>query len=474
MEKIQFIHEKSLELLKTVGVKIRHQGIVKRLKEYGFEVKGELVRFDGKLLMELISKAPGGFVMKARNDKYDLHLNSTQVNYSPGYGCSSITEIDGTVRDSTIEDYKTFLKLIHVSDVFKINGGIVCQPQDLAPDKSWAGMAYMTILHSDKILFGQPGEEAQVRRIMELAFIAAGGEAELKAAPRVMTMMSTLSPLTIDQATVDTCLVCGEYGQPIMVSPGPMAGATGPINPQANVVMGNAEILAAIAFIQLAHPGTPVMYGLQATTTDMKTGGVAIGSPGYPLQAKYCKAMADFYGLPCRCGGTVNDARELSIQSTYESFMPIFTTSQNRVDLIVHSNGILNSFASMSFEKFMVDLEIISMVKYFLDDLEFNDQTVNIDLFKEVGPGGLFLNCRDTLKKCRQVPWQPMISHRGPLSEGVTFQGQLLNNINAFKDKLLSSYKVPALDSKVAEELDQYMLRDGFDQALLDRLKPVA
>ena len=472
MKKTEFIHAKSMELLAAVGVKIHHQGLLKRFEEYGFKVEGELVRFEEKPLMELVSRSPGGFVMKARNEKYDLALNGTEVNYSPGYGCASITEINGAVRDSTIEDYKQFLKIIEASEVFKINGGIVCQPQDLPAPLSWAGMAYMTIVHSEKVIFGQPGEKKQVRRIMDLAAIAAGGVEKLKAAPRVMTMMSTLSPLTIDQSTVETCLVAGEYRQPIMVSPGPMAGATGPINLQANIVMGNAEILASLAMIQLAHPGTPVMYGLQATTADMKTGGISIGSPGYPLQAKYCKAMADFYGLPCRCGGTVNDARELSIQSTYESFLPIFTTSQNRVDLIVHSNGILNSFSSMSYEKFMVDLEIILMIKYFLDDLEFNDQTVNIDLFKEVGPGGLFLNCRDTLKKCRQVPWQPMISHRGPLPEGVGFQQQLLNNINAFKDKLLSSYQAPALDSKVAAELDQYMIKDGFDQALLDRMKP--
>ena len=472
MQKVEFIHAKSMELLSDVGVKIRHQGIVKRLKEYGFKVEGELVRFEEKPLMELVSKSPGGFVMKARNEKYNLALNGTEINYSPGYGCSSITDIDGTVRDSTIEDFKKFLKIIESSDVFKINGGIVCQPQDLPAHLSWAGMAYMTMVHSEKVVFGQPGEEKQVRRIMELAAIAAGGTEAFKAAPRVMTMMSTLSPLTIDQSTVETCLVAGEYRQPIMISPGPMAGATGPINPQANIVMGNAEILAALAIIQLAYPGTPVMYGLQATTADMKTGGISIGSPGYPLQAKYCKAMADFYGLPCRCGGTVNDARELSIQSTYESFLPIFTTSQNRVDLIVHSNGILNSFASMSLEKFMVDLEIITMVKYFLADLEFNDETVNIDLFREIGPGGLFLNSRDTLKKCRDIPWRPMISHRGPLSPGVSFQKQLLNNINALTDNLLSSYQAPVLDPKVVEEMDRYLTADGFDQALLDKMKP--
>jgi trimethylamine--corrinoid protein Co-methyltransferase len=333
-------------------------------------------------------------------------------------------------------------------------------------------MAYMTIVHSGKVIFGQPGEEGQVRRIMDLAAMAAGGLEAFKAQPRVMTMMSTLSPLTIDKSTVDTCLVCGELGQPIMVSPGPMAGATGPINLQANLVMGNAEILASLAFIQLGHPGTPVMYGLQATTTDMRTGGISIGSPGYPLQAKYCKAMADFYGLPCRCGGTVNDARELSVQSVYESFLPIFTTSQNRVDLIVHSNGILNSFASMSFEKFMVDLEIISLIKYFLADLEFGDDTVDIGVFKSVGPGGLFLNHRDTLRKCRTVPWEPTISHRGPLPPGTGYRERLLQNVADLKDSLLAAYRPPARDPGLVTELDRYLSDLGFDPRLIERMRP--
>jgi trimethylamine--corrinoid protein Co-methyltransferase len=471
-DKTAFVHAKSLELLREVGVRIRHQGALDRLRAHGFKVDGDLVRFESAPLMELVALAPKGFVMAAPDPVFDLPINGTEVNYSPGYGCASITEIDGTVRDSTIEDYKTFLKLIEASDLFKINGGIVCQPQDLPAPLSWAGMTYMTIVHSNKVIFGQPGEESQVRRVMDLAAMAAGSVEALKARPRVMTMMSTLSPLTIDKSTVETCIVCGELRQPIMVSPGPMAGATGPINLQANIVMGNAEILASLAFIQLFHPGTPVMYGLQATTTDMRTGGISIGSPGYPLQAKYCKAMADFYGLPCRCGGTVNDARELSFQSAYESFLPILTTSLAKVDLIVHSNGILNSFASMSFEKFIVDLEIISLIRYYLADLEFGDDTVDIGLFKEVGPGGLFLNHRDTLAKCRRIPWSPSVSHRGPLPPGVTFGERLLKNIDKVKGELLAAYRPPALAAGLVEDLDRYMLDIGLDSRLLDRLRP--
>lgn len=472
MNKLDFIHEKSLALLEKVGFRIMHPGVVEAFKARGLKVDGQIVFFDGDSLMKLVSLAPGGFIMKARNPRYDLALNGTAVNYFPGYGSASITELDGTVREALVADYQTFLKLIEASDMFRINGGIVCQPQDMPPELAWPAMIYMTLLHSEKVVFGMPGEKRLVEEIMELAAIVFGGPEEFSRAPRVMTMLSTLSPLQIDRATVETCEVACKYNQPLMVSPGPMAGATGPINLEANIVMGNAEILATIAVCQLLKPGTPVMYGLQATTTDMKTGGISIGSPGYALQAKYCKAMADYYQLPCRCGGAVNDARELSLQSCYESFLPLFSTSQNGVDLVVHSNGILNSFGSISFEKFMVDLETLSMIKYFLKDLEFTDQTVDIDLFKRVGPGGLFLNNQDTLKKCRTVPWRPKISHRGPLPAGRGLQEQLLRNIREAQENFLNSYKIPELGKDTVKSLDDYLTARGFAETFLHRLKP--
>ena len=168
----------------------------------------------------------------------------------------------------------------------------------------------------------------------------------------------------------------------------------------------------------------------------------------------------------------MNDARELSIQSSYESFLPLFTTSQNGVDLIVHSCGILHSFGSISFERFMVDLEAISMIRYFLNDLDFSDKTVSIDLFKKVGPGGIFLSSSDTLKKCRTVPWKPTISHRGALPEGIGFQEQLLENIKAEKNRLLSAYVLPELDKEAVKELDVYLRNIGFDDQLIEKLKP--
>jgi len=166
---LDFIHEKSLELLKEVGFRIMHPETMEALRARGQRVEGDVVYFAPDFVMSLVSLAPNGFVMKARNAQHDLALNGTTVNYFPGYGSASITELGGRVRDALVEDYQSFLKIIESSEVFKINGGIVCQLQDIPQNLAWTAMIYMTLLHSEKVIFGMPGEKHLVENIMDLS-----------------------------------------------------------------------------------------------------------------------------------------------------------------------------------------------------------------------------------------------------------------------------------------------------------------
>ena len=78
------------------------------------------------------------------------------------------------------------------------------------------------------------------------------------------------------------------------------------------LAMATAEALGLICMAQTLNPGTPVIFGIQCYGSDMKTGNISIGSPAYALQAKYCAAMARYYGVPSRAGGSVTDAKSLS------------------------------------------------------------------------------------------------------------------------------------------------------------------
>jgi trimethylamine--corrinoid protein Co-methyltransferase len=268
---------------------------------------------------------------------------------------------------------------------------------------------------------------------------------------------------------LDSMIIAAHHNQPLIISPSPAAGTTGPIDMAANISLATAEALAVVAIVQTISPGTPVIFGLQCLGADLRTGNISIGSPAYALQSKYTAALARMYRLPSRCGGTLTDAPHLSPQSGYESMLNMLTTFQNGVNFIVHSAGTLDSFAAISYEKFIMDLEIIEMVKYYINDVDVDPDTLNLELIRSVGPGGQFLTTWDTLQKCRSHSWNPVIGVRGNTVCGSP-SNRFLQRIADQQQAMLDNYSSPPMDRALLAELDDYMARQGVDRGLLSTI----
>jgi trimethylamine--corrinoid protein Co-methyltransferase len=261
-------------------------------------------------------------------------------------------------------------------------------------------------------------------------------------------------------------LVSARYNQPMIMSPGPAAGTTGPIDLAGNMALATAEALAAIVIAQMVRPGVPVIFGLQCFGANLKTANIAIGSPAYALQAKHTAALARMLKLPSRCGGATTDALCVSPQSGYESMLSMLTACQNKVNLIVHSAGVLDSFAAISYEKFIMDLEIMDMVQYYLNDFEVSDATLNMALIKEVGHGGQFLTSMDTMKKCRSHSWIPPIGVRGNVSREQALD-RYYKNIADKLTQMTTAYKMPGLDPDILDPLNHFMDAQGVSPQIL-------
>jgi trimethylamine---corrinoid protein Co-methyltransferase len=468
-KKLEEIHKTSLQILGEIGIKLHHPEIFDLLNDHGFHINNQIVCFSEDQIWEWISKAPSQFTLYARNPKNDLFFGGDNHVYGAGYGCPEIIEINGNHRNATLEDYIKFTKLIQNSPFINLAGGIVVQPFELKDKDSRLAMLYAALLYSDKCLMGLPGSAEEVEQQMDLIALLMSGTDQLKANPAILTLISSLSPLQIDFNAMANMLVCAKYHQPMIISPGPIAGATGPISLAGNIAMGNAEALAGIVIAQIIQPGVPVIYGLQAAAMDMKTGYSSIGTPAFSLEAKYCAALARFYKLPSRGGGASTDAKNVSTQSGYESMLSLHNSRQQSINLIIHSAGILDSYMAMSYEQFMVDQEMISMVEYFFKDIKVNDETLSFDIIKQVGHGGLFLNHRDTFKKCRTEPWHPEISLRGGLKE-TTPDSAFLNQIEKKLNKEFANYQKPDIDPEIKQNMQDYLNRCGLPSDLLAAL----
>jgi trimethylamine--corrinoid protein Co-methyltransferase len=463
------IHETALKILQDIGINLHDPEVLDIVQQKGVKVSGKRAFFDPKQVMHWVRKAPHKFTIYARNPKYNAVMGGDNVQCSPGYGCAQIIKADGSRKDARLADQIAFAKLTHQCEDFNLNGGILAQPCDVPPDKSHLIMLYAAILHSDKCLIGIPGIGEKMQEIMDMIALLCGGRKRLIQKPRVLVPISILSPLQIDEMSLQSMLVAARHGQAMLISPAPAAGTTGPISLAGNLALANAETLAGIVIAQMISEGTPVLFGLQASISDLKTGKIMMGSPAFTLQGYYGAHLARKYGLPSRGSGNVTAARWVSVQSGYESMMSMLVAFQSKVNLIVHSAGILDSFAGMSYEKFIVDLEINRNVKSFLKGIEFTEDALSFDVIKAVGPGGEFLTSLDTLKKVRIHAWNSELSINEPMLDR-PLNDQLLDVMHAKLQHMLDSYQKPELDSYVQKQLEQYLIQAGVDRKIINAI----
>jgi trimethylamine--corrinoid protein Co-methyltransferase len=449
------IHETALKILQDIGINLLQPEVLDIVRQKGGKVSGKRAFFQPEQVMHWVRKAPNKFTLYARNPKNNVVIGGDNVELSPGYGCAQIIMADARRRDAQLDDYIAFAKLTHQCEDFNLNGGILAQPCDVPADKSHLIMLYSAILHSDKCLIGMPGAGEKVKEIMDLMALLWGRRETLIQKPRILIPISILSPLQIDEMGLQSMLI---------------AATTGPISLAGNLALANAETLAGIVIAQMISEGTPVLFGLQGSIADLKTGKILIGSPASALQGQYGARLARKYGLPSRGSGNVTAANWISVQSGYESMMSMLVAFHSKVNLIVHSAGILDNFSGMSYEKFIVDLEIIRSVKSFLNGIEISEDTLSFKVIKEVGPGGEFLTALDTLEKVRTQAWNSELSITEQMIDRPP-DDQLLEVLHAKLQHLLDSYRRPELDAGIQKQLEQYLVRAGVDHKIIDAVK---
>lgn len=465
----RLIHEASMRILSRTGMRFEYPEAVKVLKENGIDVDDDgVARFTEEQLMYWVNKAPHAFTMYARNPKHNITVGGDHLNPAPGYGCPFVIDPDGEQHAAMTEDFVKFLKLYHQQPSFDINGGIIVQPDDLPVDNATLLMLYMTLLYSDKVLLTGTADEKQVEAMMEVAKLVFGGEEELKKYPRMITLINTVTPLQLTNVMTESLFQFVKYRQPLVIGSLAQAGSTSPVTLAGSLAISNAEILAGIALCQMISPGTPVVYGCETTTADMRSGATAIGSPEGAICYNHTGKMADFYGIPSRAGGCLSDAKKVNAQAGYESMMTFMACRDANINFMIHAAGIMDAYASMSYEKLIVDFEVIDYVNRYCRRFEINEETIPEDLIDEVGQDGVYLTEDHTFEYCRTEPLTPEISVRGTAEEPGT---ALENNIQRKIDAMLDAYVQPELDRDIHSEIKKILLSRGVAQELIDKLE---
>jgi trimethylamine---corrinoid protein Co-methyltransferase len=461
-DEVETIHENSLMVLEKFGIQFNHAEAIDLLERAGARVDREtnLVKFPRQLVLENIAKAPAKFSMRARNRQNDVCVGGDGVVCAPVYGPPFVHDLEGGRREATMEDFRNFVKLGQSVPQIGNVGGTLVEPSDEPQETRHLDMVYALIKYSDKTFMGSVTSAENARDTLALASILFGGREAIMQTPAVIVVVNVNSPRLYDTRMLEALLEYAKARQPVLVSPFSSAGAMSPPAMGGTLVQLNAEVLAGVTLTQLVSPGTPVVYGAFLMITDMQSGSPALGTPETAAGHFVCAQLARRYHLPFRAGGALCCSKLPDGQAMYESMMSLWPTFLSGTNFVLHAAGWLDAGLVASYEKFVMDVELVRMMEAFLKGIPLDAEGLALDAFEEVGPGGHYLGAAHTLRHYRDAFYRPLITDLKNFEEWEK-EGALTADRRAAAvwKEWLDEYQIPPLDPALDEALQEYVNR---------------
>lgn len=468
MSREQMIHDAAMEIMRDVGVNIHNKKAIEIYRANGIKVEGNTAYFTEEQVMHWVKMAPESFTIHARNPKYNMVVGGEHTNPAPTYGCAFIDDWEGKRRRGTMEDYIKCLKLVHAEDSYSINGGIMIQPGNIPEEAGAIQMFYATLLYSDKAIMLPTGFKDEMALMLEAGCELFGGKEEMIEKPRMIALINTVSPLSLDERMLDCLMLLAEYGQAAILCPAAMLGATGSLSMAGTLASGAAESLAGIVLAQMIRPGTPVVFGVQSTAADMR-GGItfACAAPEGTLMQGFGANLARFYGLPSRGGGCQTDAPVINCQAGYESMLTFSSAYRHGINFVMEAGGVMDSVNATSFEKMIIDFEIIRQVKAAFTPIEVTAETLNLEEIKEIGHDGSFVTSDYTLDNFEDL-YSPHIGERN--AKGSDY---FKDSIEREMHRLLKTYDEnrPELDADMRDKVKAVLSKSGLEMKYFENIE---
>lgn len=410
---VRRIHEASLEVIAETGVTFHSQRALDVLEEHGATVDRAttVARIPADVVERALSTLPHSFVLGGRTPEWDLPLDGEHV-YLSSDGCGVFRrESDGTVRPSRKRDLEDAARLVQTLDNVSATSAIV-SAQDCPAETRVLHEFDACVRNSSKhTIVVSVKEEREARGLIRMAEALAGGRDELRRRPPFTAIICTVSPLQQERFGMDLALTLAEAGIPVSIYPMPILGATAPVTVAGAAVVNNAELVSAVALIQLACPGAKVLHGGGPTAMDMNTGAYASNAPEVLLLRAVQGHMAAFYGMPAWFGAGATTAKEPGAQSGYENALAMLMAYLDGADL-TFGTGLLDGSRILCLENIVVDDEVFGMVRRILRGVTVDGETLAVDLIKRMGFGGDYLFDRHTRAHVREL-WQARLADTG-------------------------------------------------------------
>ncbi|MEM9756359.1 MAG: trimethylamine methyltransferase family protein, partial [Pseudomonadota bacterium] len=389
-DQIEAIHDASMTILETLGIEVMSPRACDLFADAGADVDRATgtVRIDRALVSERIATAPSYFTLTPANAAHAIEIGGRSLVFGLVAGPPNVSDAERGRRPASMDDYRDFIRLAHYFNIIHLIGNQVVAPLDLPAETRHLDTYHANLTLSDLCFHVSAIGRARAVDGVKMMAIARGESLDdLIDRPGVVAPISVNSPRRFDGEMAEGLIAAAELGQAVLVTPFTLMGAMTPVTLPAALAQQNAEALFGVMLTQLVRPGAPVLYGAFTSNVDMRTGAPAFGTPENALANMASGQLARRYGLPYRTSNA-NASNAVDAQATYETQMALWAATLGGANVIYHAAGWLEGGLTASFEKLVLDVEMLQQMAAMMQPMRVDAETLGLDAIANVPTGG--------------------------------------------------------------------------------------
>jgi trimethylamine--corrinoid protein Co-methyltransferase len=409
------IIEEAFRVLEKSGMLVYSETARNAFAKAGAVVEGKqpLVRLPRSLVEDCIASNPSSTTLYSRDGLCNAVLEDSKVHFGTGGTAIYVLDPDsGERRPSTTEDVALCARLTqeleHVH-VFTIN---VFPNEIEGNDDIDVNRFFHAFDNTTKHVMGGLYSLKGCRQVVEMAEMIAGSRGELQARPFASFITLIISPFKIDDLYGEMTCYLAENKLPVVVPTEPICGTTSPVTLAANILTHVAETLGGVCLVQCVSKGAPAICGSVGSITNLRTMDHVGGAVERAMINAGVSQVAQELEIPLYSTGGTTDSKSVDIQGAYESAMSSLLVAMSGANYIHDIAGLMEADLTVSYEKMVMDNEILGMCRRVLEGIEVSDDTLAADLIIEKGPGKDYLDSEHTVRYMRGEFYEPTISNR--------------------------------------------------------------
>ena len=459
-EDVLKIHENAVRILEEIGIKFQAEEAVTSFANAGCIIGEDkaTVRIGREIIEQALTTVNSQIEILPRNQARKVKVGGDHVTFASVLGPPYCSDIENGRRQGTLKDYCDFIRLGQYFNVIHMISGAPVEPMDIPLETRHLYSTLRALELSDKVPYVFCQSRQRIHDALSMIAIAKGTDREgLSKETSSFSIINSNSPLQYDKPMAIGLIELAKHNQLAMITPFSLAGASHPISLGAANSMAVAEMLAALTLTQLVNPGAPVASAAYTMNVNMQTGSPGFGSPETNVSLQIGSQMARFYGIPIR-SSTFTSSPALDAQATFETLGMLWASISSGSNIIMHAAGWLEGGLRSSFEKFILDVEMLQMMVKYMEPIIVEDTTLAFDEVKSVGHGGHFFDTENTIKNYSTAFYEPLIATAKNYGQWKEDGAQdATQRANIVYKKALDSYEPPQMDPSRLDALQDFV-----------------